>query len=496
MLKLVIADDERVIREALHTMIDWESLGIAVVGLCANGVEAYEAILDEYPDIVLTDIKMPGLTGLELIAKVHEAQLDTRFVILSGYADFEFAKEAMRYGVRHYLLKPTSPEQVTKIMREVCDSCYADRLSRQARGSGGSVEAISRHFLYSLLIEALSSDTPLPSLMEYASPYVEVHGESYELCRFYFVPPEQSDTLIRAVRDTFASFAGGAPLYLLRVNMAVLFFFESFTPSAPALDAAFRALGTEVLEFERRTFPSLEALLADTLPGLRRFSTVDVISGERVSRVHNDSRLLRLGNELVDRLSGGEDAGKVVAQLSELLRSTSDLAFLRLMVTRILIKAASLSDQSGLTADLALIEDGALDADGLRRLACSRLAPLSAPEEDADVAQRIKRLVRLNLSNSELSLKWLAENCLFMNVDYLSKQFTQKTGEKFSAYLTRVRVESAKELLRKSDSGHVYDVAQQVGCGNNPQYFSQIFKRTCKMTPTEYIRAVQEGRVK
>lgn len=491
MLKLVIADDERVIRQSLYTMIDWEALGITVVGLCQNGVEAYEAILDEYPDLVLTDIKMPGLTGLELIAKAHEAQLDTRFVILSGYADFEFAKEAMRYGVRHYLLKPTNPEQVTKIMSEARDLCYADRRSRQARGDGSGMAAIRRQFLYSMLMEALVSDTPLDTLMEYASPYENVREESYELCRYYYVPPEESDSLVRAVQDTFASFAGGAPLYLLRVNLAVLFFYPSLVPDVPALEGAFRALGGESMEFEQCGFPSLESLLSQMLPSLRRFSAIDVICGERVSHLHNDSRLLRMGGELADRLAGGDNAA--VEQLSELLKSTSDVDFLRLMVTRVLVKAASLSGDGNLTADLALAEESR-NADALRELALSRLGALSVPASNQDVAQRIKRLVQQNLANSELSLKWLAENCLYMNVDYLSKQFTQKTGEKFSAYLTRVRVERAKELLCKSDSGHVYEVAQQVGCGNNPQYFSQIFKRTCKMTPTEYVRAVQEGR--
>ncbi len=491
MLKLVIADDERVIREALHTMIDWEALGISVVGLCQNGVEAYEAILDEYPDLVLTDIKMPGLTGLELIAKAHEAQLDTRFVILSGYADFEFAKEAMRYGVRHYLLKPTSPEQVTKIITEARDLCYADRRSRQARADGSGMAAIRRQFLYSMLMEALVSDTPLDTLMEYASPYENVREESYELCRYYYVPPEESDSLVRAVQDTFASFAGGAPLYLLRVNLAVLFFYPSLVPDAAALDAAFRALCGQTMEFERRGFPSLESLLSQTLPSLRRFSAIDLISGDRVSHLRNDSRLLRMGGELADRLAGGDAAA--MEQIQELLKSTSDVDFLRLMVTRVLVKAAALSGEGNLTADLALAEESQ-NADALRQLALSRLSALAGLDQSQDVAQRIKRLVRQNLANSELSLKWLAENCLYMNVDYLSKQFTQKTGEKFSAYLTRVRVECAKELLRKSDSGHVYEVAQQVGCGNNPQYFSQIFKRTCKMTPTEYVRAVQEGR--
>lgn len=69
MLKLIIADDERIIRESISKMIDWSSLGIELIGLCSDGIEAYNMILDECPDIVLTDIRMPGLSGLELIEK-------------------------------------------------------------------------------------------------------------------------------------------------------------------------------------------------------------------------------------------------------------------------------------------------------------------------------------------------------------------------------------------------------------------------------------------
>ena len=108
MLKMIIVDDEKIIRETIHSLIDWNSLGIDVAAVCKDGIEAFDCILDEYPDIVMTDIKMPGLSGLDLIEKVRAAQLNTEFIILSGYGEFEFARTAMRYGVKHYLLKPSS----------------------------------------------------------------------------------------------------------------------------------------------------------------------------------------------------------------------------------------------------------------------------------------------------------------------------------------------------------------------------------------------------
>lgn len=119
MLKLLIADDEKAIRETICSFIDWKSLDIDVIGTARDGIEAYNMILDQYPDIVLTDIRMPGLSGLDLIEKMHEINEDTQFIILSGYNEFEYAKTAMKYGVRHYLLKPCSEDQIINSIREI-----------------------------------------------------------------------------------------------------------------------------------------------------------------------------------------------------------------------------------------------------------------------------------------------------------------------------------------------------------------------------------------
>ena len=124
MLKLIIADDERIIRETISTIIDWKQYNIELVGLCKNGLEAYDVILDETPDIVLTDIRMPGMDGLELIRRVSETDLNTQFIILSGYGEFEYAKTAMKYGVRHYLLKPCNELQILEVIQEIAQDCY------------------------------------------------------------------------------------------------------------------------------------------------------------------------------------------------------------------------------------------------------------------------------------------------------------------------------------------------------------------------------------
>lgn len=130
MLRLIIADDERIIRETICTLIDWSSLGIEVVGVCKSGLEAYDMIIDEYPDIVLTDIKMPEFSGLELIRRLTQTHEDIQFIILSGYREFDFAMEAMRYGVKYYLLKPCNELQIIDTVEKVKEVCYQQKAQK------------------------------------------------------------------------------------------------------------------------------------------------------------------------------------------------------------------------------------------------------------------------------------------------------------------------------------------------------------------------------
>jgi YesN/AraC family two-component response regulator len=100
---------------------------------------------------------------------------------------------------------------------------------------------------------------------------------------------------------------------------------------------------------------------------------------------------------------------------------------------------------------------------------------------------RVKRYIADHISDDNLTLKLIASSCLYMNADHLSRLFMSETSEKFSQYLTRVRMERAKELLATYGASRISDVAQQVGCGGNPRYFSQVFKKYTGLTPSAFI---------
>ena len=157
MLKMIIADDERVIRETISQMLDWESLGIELIGVCKNGIEVYNMILDESPDIVMTDIRMPGLSGLEVVREIAQTNQQIQFIFLSGYEEFEYAREAMKYGVKYYLLKPCSESKMTEAICQAKEDCLKVRRQMEADLRQNSLlRTIQQEAMYHLLMEGMA----------------------------------------------------------------------------------------------------------------------------------------------------------------------------------------------------------------------------------------------------------------------------------------------------------------------------------------------------
>lgn len=118
MYKVILIDDEKWIVKSLKNTIDWAAHGFEVVDEAFNGVEGFEKIERWVPDLVFTDIRMPGLDGLELVKRTNEWNRNISFVIASGYKDFEYAKKAIAYGALDYCLKPFDNEEISAILRK------------------------------------------------------------------------------------------------------------------------------------------------------------------------------------------------------------------------------------------------------------------------------------------------------------------------------------------------------------------------------------------
>ena len=127
MIKVVIADDEDRICRLIQVLVNWEELGMTVAGTASNGIEALEVIKRENPDVLITDIRMPGCSGLELIAGAKKLSPRLHIIIISGYAHFEYAREAIQYGVSEYLLKPINKKELTDALQKSRDQILDER---------------------------------------------------------------------------------------------------------------------------------------------------------------------------------------------------------------------------------------------------------------------------------------------------------------------------------------------------------------------------------
>lgn len=127
MLKLLIADDEKTICFLIARLLDWKKLGFEIIGMAYTGVDAFEMIKKEQPDVIISDIRMPGYDGIELIKKTKEAQIEAEFVMISGFRQFEYAQNAMKYGVKYYLLKPIEEDKLLEIAQEIREAILDKR---------------------------------------------------------------------------------------------------------------------------------------------------------------------------------------------------------------------------------------------------------------------------------------------------------------------------------------------------------------------------------
>ena len=127
MLKAIIVDDEPHIVQGLKALIDWKSEGYNIVASFSNGKEALEYLKNNKVDLIMADIKMPVMTGLDLLKEIRDSKVsDAAFVISSGFADFSYAQTAIKYDCKRYILKPVDAEALLEILREVKEENHAE----------------------------------------------------------------------------------------------------------------------------------------------------------------------------------------------------------------------------------------------------------------------------------------------------------------------------------------------------------------------------------
>lgn len=510
MLKIIIADDERTIRESISHLIDWESLGLELVGQCKNGLEALDMILDETPDIVLTDIKMPGLTGVELVQRVSQTALNTQFILLSGYGEFSYAQEAMKYGVKHYLLKPSSQEQIVQTLREVIPECQRKKaLTQVTQQQEEAIYNLQRGVLMNIIAEVTSdSISDFSALYAPHQKYMDFTYTDYLMCFLYDV--ERADLLdfyqklLRFHREN----APGLPLHAIYVKNSLIIFSAGYPQAEEKIEKFMEDHAPTRSPYTRelRHFHSLAALLDEILLYTQHYSTIFYVSPTKLISVSNFQNILSTVKDccaficqvLTDRPEDEvEKIRGALNRLSATLSRVENPDYLRILASTILF---TLSDRdlccthietAEIVQKLYRYEDAAVIRDKLLSFLGEVLPNPNSNSLQGKLVQQIKDYVSSNLSDPNLTLKLIAETYLYMNVDYVSKRFLKEAGCRFSTYLTEMRVQKAAQLLASGDGSKIQTIAEQVGCGNNPQYFSQVFKKSTGMTPSAYARSIR-----
>lgn len=506
MIRLLIADDEKIIRETLNTIIDWTSMNIEVVALCKNGLEAYDAILDLYPDIVLTDIRMPKLSGLELIHKITQNYDNIQFIILSGYSDFSYAKEAMGYGIRHYITKPCNENEIIHSVNDAIKEHYHELYLNGLNAGLTTGLFLGENIMSDLLLHLLSSYQEINSTLSMYETYLDFFHTPYQLCYIYFLEEYLVTTCIEKIQMALKQNRIHASSDFIYVKNTLLFFFidskmeyHDFDNSMHLIEFSNQNVSCS---YKRTSFPDLQLLLTTVERQVKRYETIYLYIGKKAITICNYDNLfqkvLELGNSLTKNVDRTAHHYKL-QELKTILASVKDIELLRSLVNILLLKSVQTSTiytTSDITEFMLFI--GSITSN---KEICSFIFdkidkifsyPITLDTHKyKPFIQDILNYTREHISIPELTLKWIVENHLYMNVDYVSRQFVLQTGIKFSDYLNQLRVEKAKQLLINKDTEKIYQVAEQVGCGNNPQYFSHLFKKYTKMTPKDYIRKMK-----
>ncbi len=522
MYRLIIVDDEEVIRNGLRSVVDWNALGFTVVGTFSNGNAALGYLREHAIDVVLADIRMPRLSGLDLARILMIDKPETLVVILSGYDDFQYAQEAIDLNVFKYLLKPIKEAQLTEVFAKLKDTLD----NRDPR-------ADTEHRLEALREQAMEqwlgsgSPTPLPPSVNGSLEGLKAGARGVLLLEPRATGAEREEKadllgVCASLRRIFTDSIPEAELraFILRngVRLAVvlagtpralaeeLFEIAQEEASSYAGLTLSAAVGGEVAEDEEipLSFKEAESTLAHRMYlGLGRLIHPDECGSSEEERGIQlsvegvaDALVTGSGRQIAEHLEG---SFRQLREARIIRPETVRTVLLSLMVRlkeRLLpsapVVAAALPDDAHLQREL---EDSCcLDEFHNRISSMLQSALQTAGDGSGSRSAAITAAVRFIQSNysRDLSLDDVATE-VGVSGGYLSRLFKQVTGETFKGYLTRIRLQEAKRLLSETGS-RVYEIAENVGY-NDQHYFSEVFRKETGLSPLEYRnRAV--GRLK
>lgn len=535
--RIMLVDDEEEVRKAMIRKMNWEQLGFTVVGDAENGEDALEKLEHLEPDVVMTDIRMPYMDGLTLVARIREKFPFVKILIFSGYDDFEYAQQAIKLNVTEYILKPVNGQELAEILNRIKVSLDEEieqrrNISILQESYMGSLPVLRELFLNDLVRRTTDVSSVVPRLREYGIDILDarkwlvavIHVEQMECseskvlsqhqelipisvhrlvedhlkayCRFAIFNSMDGLTLIAAV-DQDNTKTGLINLLndickesrrMLEVTITVGLGYSCATLQeiSHSYQTAVDALGYRAIVGGGRTI-----YINDVEPLSHGKLELDAKAEAELIAAVKFGPQERIGDMIRDLAVRMDDA-KVHANQYQIYMLSIVNCLTRLMQQYDLDMREVFDSEERYTDTMERIcrKEGFVDR--LVPVACHMNEILNQERDNTTkrVIREAKEYIQEHYANAELSVEVLCRH-LHMSPAYFSTVFKKETGQTYINYLTEVRLEKAVELLNETDD-KTYMIAQKVGY-QEQNYFSYVFKKRFGMSPTRYRGAKRNG---
>lgn len=523
MIKVLLADDEPFILQGLRVLMDWDSLGCEIVATASNGSEAYEYIENNSVDLLITDIKMPEMNGLDLLKKLRESGYsDLDVIILSGYKDFEYAMKGMKYGCAGYVLKPVEKEELSSLIKKLA------KKKNELMQESIQKESMERAYLARNIIAVLFgkydeknvsymneqmrlSDLIRFASIEFISPGSEedfdeseirqIHRDLYELCRELL--GENGSHVVFDTSSDQNSHEIGLILcdYMYKEKKATeeeyLLYLRDEIRSRFKLPIRILA-GKQVNGVKNLSKSYSTVRILKSFEGFR--PKKDIYFYEDEVQVNQGGGVLckQYIDELIRaiELNSHKDISFRVSELFKEMRRlgvTSETIKLNMdyLLFGLIHLATNQDDQVNQEEILQYISESSFH-EGVLRGSSEHLSSFAIEYAEYltqlrknvngsildDIENEIKNNYMTNISLRELSKK------LYINSSYLGQIFKKKYGMSFKDYLTEYRINEASLLLVETDE-KITKIAEMVGYKDN-DYFVRKFIEIKGCTPSKY----------
>lgn len=504
MYKVVIVDDEKIVRVALRAIVDWESEGWKLCETVGSGEAALDAIRRHNPDLLITDIVMPGMDGLDLIRSARESGFQGEFVILTNYQNFDYVIEALHNEVLDYIIKTDISAEVVRAViakagekiahsgkrrsgdreRNAPDPDDAERLRRHLAHPGGSFALSDRLLaLYAFLPSSLLRsplDIPRGTLSN-------VVGEAARELQNCLIPLAADSLVILFSASKASELMDRDNRTLSKIRKLVRLYMNApcgFVLSQPLsrssdLDAALSRCrrAAHAALYDGLELP-IQINSADSfLPGVLKGKEIYADLTHLINECRYDEAK-GVTEETADRCRENriepEGVSLVFRSIHHLLQMDYRAWF------------SAQDKERSLAVQPVVLDDYRLELDALIDRIRKSKVDLSCTACRGEIIE-IDRFIRSNLGE-RITLTLLSEN-VNMSENYISRLFKAETGINIVQYINLIKLEKAKELLLIKDHS-VKQVAYMVGYDTS-SYFNRLFNKICGINPTEYVQMVE-----